>query len=470
MNLYIHQSVAKYNYIKWATYMIMNGKELIFKTLKNEVVERVPWIPYTGIHVASLNNISAETLLKDEKLLFQSLMEAHKQYTPDGMPVIFDLQLEAEILGCELMWDDKAPPSVRTHPLSEDKVIDLKLPAKEEGRLPIVLNVMKRMKKEVGDTTALYGLICGPLTLASHLRGMNLFMDMYEDEVFVQKIIEFSTEVFLRMSDFYIEAGMDVIAAVDPIVSQISTETFEIFLHEPYTKIFNYLRERKVYGGLFVCGDATKNMESMCKTNPDAISIDENIDIAAVKKITDSYNIVISGNIPLTTVMLHGTQQDNQKYAVNLIEKLGRKNFILALGCDMPYDVPPVNIIGISQAVQDPEATALFLKGYHKEILDIDVKMPDYLNLGRPLIEVFTIDSATCAACGYMKMAALEMKKIFDGKIDIVERKITERENVVRLGKIGIKNLPALIINGEPKFISIIPNRNELRKVIEMYL
>ena len=450
--------------------MMTKGKNLIFDVYENKEVERVPWIPYTGIHIGSLTDITAEALLKDENLLYENLMEAHRLYSPDGMPIIFDLQLEAEILGCELMWADKAPPSVKTHPLSETKDITLKLPQKDDGRLPLVLNVMERMKKEVGETTALYGLLCGPLTLASHLRGMDLFMDMYEDPEFVQRLIDFSTDVFLKIADFYIEAGMDVIAAVDPIVSQISPDSFEEFLHKPYTKIFEQLRKRKVFNGLFVCGDATKNLEVMCNTKPDSISIDENIDIVEAKKITDSYSIVISGNIPLTTVMLLGNQKDNQQFAIDLIDKLGKKNFILAPGCDMPYDIPKENIIGITQAVQNPEATRLFLKDYHKEELNIEVSMPDYSNLEKPLVEVYTVDSATCAACGYMTMAAMEMKELFGDKIEVVEHKITEIENVIRVGNLGLKSLPTLVINGEPKFISIIPKRSELKEEIEEYL
>ncbi len=447
-----------------------SGKELIYKIFNHESVERVPWVPYTGVQVGSLTNTTAEELLKNEDLLYKSLMKAHSLYGPDGMPVIFDLQIEAEILGCELMWAEKAPPSVRSHPLAEEKTLNLKLPTKEDGRLPLVLNVMERMKKEVGKTTALYGLVCGPLTLASHLRGMNLFMDMYEDEEFVQKIIDFSSEVFLRMADLYADAGMDIIAAVDPIVSQISPQTFQQFLHKPYTKIFEYLRNKNVYNGIFVCGDATKNMQAMCETKPDSISIDENIDLVEAKKITDKYNIVISGNIPLTTIMLLGTQQDNQKYSIDIIEKLGTKNFVLAPGCDMPYDVPAENIIGIAQAVQDTHATKLFLEDYIKEESDLEITMPDYEKLEKPLIEVYTVDSATCAACGYMTMAAMQMKDIFNDKIEVIEYKITEPENVLRVGKLGIKSLPTLVINGEPKFISIIPNRTELKEEIEKYM
>ncbi len=450
--------------------MNKSGKQLIFDAFEHKMLSRTPWIPYTGVQIGSLSGVTAADLLKSEDLLVENLLKAHELYGPDGMPVIFDLQIEAEILGCELMWAEKAPPSVKTHPLSARKDINLKLPTGDEGRLPLVLNTMRRLKKEVGTTTALYGLICGPLTLASHLRGMNLFMDMYEDEAFVQEIIDFSTEVFLRMTDFYLEAGMDIIAAVDPIVSQISPATFQQFLSKPYSVIFEYLRKKKVYSGFFVCGDATKNLEVMCHTRPDSISIDENIDIVKAKAITDRHNIVISGNIPLTTVMLLGTQQDNQQYSIDLIEKLGNKNFILAPGCDMPYEVPQENIIGIAQAVQDPEATRFFLKDYHKKKPDIEVTLPDYNRLDKVLVEVFTIDSATCAACGYMTNAAMQMNDIFGEEIEIIERKITLPENIARLEMIGLKNLPALLINGQLTFNSIIPSRKELIAAIKTHL
>jgi len=189
-----------------------------------------------------------------------------------------------------------------------------------------------------------------------------------------------------------------------------------------------------------------------------------------VKKITDKYNVIISGNIPLTSVMLLGNQKDNQKAAVDLIDKMGFENFILAPGCDMPYDVPKENIIGIAQAVQDYEATKKFLENYTSEKIDIDVKLPDYANLSRPLIEVYTIDSSTCAACGYMKGAADDVQKIYGDKIEVIEYKITEKENIARLGKLNISNLPAMLINGELKYVSIIPNRKELKEEIEKVL
>jgi uroporphyrinogen decarboxylase len=70
---------------------------------------------------------------------------------------------------------------------------------------------------------------------------------------------------------------MDVIAVVDPLVSQISSAHFEDFLSGPYAEIFASIRGRDAFSSFFVCGDATRNIEVMCKTAPDSISIDENV-------------------------------------------------------------------------------------------------------------------------------------------------------------------------------------------------
>ena len=208
----------------------------------------------------------------------------------------------------------------------------------------------------------------------------------------------------------------------------------------------------------------------MCKSGPDCLSIDENIDLIGAKKVTDKYNKVISGNIQLTVCMLLGNQQDCQKAAIEKIDQMGDSNFILAPGCDMPYDTPSENVIGIGQAVQNVESTRKFLESYVRKDIDIEVEMPDYENLDRVMIEVLTIDSATCAACGYMTAAARDMEAIFGDKVEVIERKITEMENIVRIGKLGVMNLPTIAINGDVKFISIIPNRDELKAAVEAKL
>lgn len=456
----------------------MNRKEIVLKTLRHEPVEQVPWVPFAGVHAGLLKNYTAKEVLQDGDKLFQSLIEVNRLYKPFGQPVVFDLQIEAECLGCGLVWAEDTPPSVVSHPLEDEDEIHVPckctIPTKDSGRIPMVLDVMRRMKEAVGENTALYGLVCGPFTLAAHLRGNNIFMDMYDDEDTVAEFLGYCSAVAARMAEYYVEAGMDVIAVVDPLISQISEDHFEQFMHEPFTGLFDHIRELGAFSSFFVCGDATRNIEAMCRTAPDSISIDENVDIFVAKAVTDRYNITLGGNIPLTTVMLHGTQQDNMKFVLDLLDKMEAehsmevtRNFILAPGCDMPYHVPVENVIGIVQAVLEPEKVREMLSNYVAQEDDTEVILPDYEHLERPLMEVFTLDSATCAACTYMMGAAREAKKAFGDSLDMVEYKFTEKESIARCRKMGVTNLPSLYINGELKFCSLVPSRQELEQAVK---
>ena len=448
----------------------MSSKELLFSVFRHEETDLVPWVPFAGVHAGKLKEHSGQEMLTDGGKLLESLLEVQKVYDPDGMPITFDLQIEAEILGCELVWADDAPPSVVGHPLAADLTIPTIIPQPTDGRLPMVLDVMKEMKAKVGDQTALYGLVTGPLTLASHLRGTDLFMDTFDRPEFVEELLAYCTKVALTVANYYIDAGMDVIAVVDPVVSQVSPRMFKRLLHEPFKQIFDAVRERGIFSSFFVCGDATKNIKVMCGTGPDCISIDENIDMVAAKAITDEFNITIAGNIPLSTIMLNGTQQDNMKYVVDLMHSVNHHNLIISPGCDMPYATPVENTIGAMEAVRDHERIHALVANYTSSLDNIEVEMPDYANLEKPLVEVFTIDSATCAACGYMTAVAKQVVESFNGEVEWIERKSTELENIARIKKLGFGHLPSICINGELKYSSNIPNAGEFKEEIRKYL
>lgn len=456
----------------------MTPKELLFAALEHKPTPRTPWIPFSGAHSARLKGYTASQFFQDEGKMVECLLEVNRLFKPDGQCCIFDLQVEAEILGCDLLWAEDGPPSVVSHPLNCDEndepvvPCDCMIPGPNDGRIPMICRAMSQVKAAVGDTTALYGLITGPLTLASHLRGSNIFMDMYDNDEYVKALLAFCNKVAFQMADYYIEAGMDVIAVVDPLISQISSGHFKQFAALPFTALFDHIKEKGAYTSFFVCGDATRNIEAMCKTGCHSISVDENVDMYTAKTICDQYHVAIGGNIPLTTIMLHGTQQDNMKYVIDLLDSFeDQTGLIVATGCDMPFDIPFENTIGCMQAAQHPNEVREIVKGYvATEENDWDVELPDYSNLSRPLIEVFTLDPATCAACTYMAAAADDAKAVFGDTIDCKVYKYTIKEDITRIKKMRVPNLPSLYINGELKFKSIIPSREELDAAIRAVL
>ena len=127
----------------------MNGLSLLEKAFRLEETERTPWVPFVGVHGAKLLGVDAETYLKSSKNLVDGISKAIELYRPDGIPVAFDLQIEAEILGCKLIWSKENPPAVVSHPLSEGvKLSALSLPEKTDGRIMVVLDAATILKNK----------------------------------------------------------------------------------------------------------------------------------------------------------------------------------------------------------------------------------------------------------------------------------------------------------------------------------
>jgi MtaA/CmuA family methyltransferase len=296
----------------------MNGKELLIRALHNQETERIPWVPFVGCHAAALIGVDAESYFKSADHIVDGIAKAIALYRPDGIPALFDLQVEAEAMGCELQWAPENPPSVASHPLENGvKLSDLKVPIKADGRFPIVLDATKRLCDTFGKQVAIYGLITGPFTLALHLRGTDIFYDMIDNPDSMHGLMAFTQKVAIATADMYMDAGCDVIALVDPMTSQISPDNLREFVAPYATPVFEHIKERNKISSFFVCGNAKRNIEEMCKCKPDNISIDENIPLDYVKEICQRYGISFGGNIKLTLTMLFGTPADNINDAQN---------------------------------------------------------------------------------------------------------------------------------------------------------
>lgn len=447
------------------------GRELVRAALRCQETPRAPWVPFAGVHAGRLRGYAAEEMLRDGEKLSRSLEEVHRRYRPDGMPVVFDLQLEAEILGCELLWSGGSPPSVKGHPLAGTREIPAYSVDGEQGRLPLVFSATRRLRALVGDSVAIYGLFCGPLTLASHLRGPRIFSDMKKDPGYLVALVEACAGVARTMADLWGEAGADVAVPVDPLVSQISPEHFGAFCRDPYQVLFERIRDRGMLSSFFVCGNAAKNIEGMCRTGPDGISVDENLDMAETKKITDAHGVSLGGNIPLTTVMMFGAPKENVRFVLDMVSSLSPRGLIVSPGCDMPYDLPPENVEACALAVRDPEAArALLAEGEEARGSGLGPVSPDagesgetqYRERIRPTVELYTLDPESCAACTYMRDVWQEARETL-GEVAFWEAyQYNRREDAKRIRGRGISHLPSLYVDGELWYDSLIPPVEEL--------
>ena len=453
----------------------MTGKEVLLRALSGQTTTRPAWLPYVSVHGASLIDVTAKEYLQSADLIVQGLTKANELYQPDGLPIVFDLQMEAEVLGCELKWADKTPPSVVSHPMSlmegpGKALSDLPDFSVEKGRFPIALEALDRIKKQLGEQVALYGLLTGPFTLTLHLMGNDVFMNMYDTPDHVLAVMDYCSEIACDVATAYVEHGADVVAVVDPMTSQISPEHFTQFVTPAVNKLFDHIRSLGSKGSMFVCGDATRNLEVMAETHCDNIAIDEQIPLDKIRDLALPRNKSFGGNLKLTTVLMMGNEMDARQNAINCIDAAGDRGFILAPGCDLPFDVKPENIQAVAQMVHDTyQRDIARTTGSVSETDSFDdIILPDYTNESAVIVDVVTLDSEGCAPCQYMFKATMDARNRLNDDCQVIvrEHKITTREGVGMLVKLAVPNLPSICIDGQCKFASIIPDTAVLVEAI----
>jgi len=156
------------------------------------------------------------------------------------------------------------------------------------------------------------------------------------------------------------------------------------------------------------------------------------------------------------------------KGVIDLIDSVDTlKNLIIAPGCDMPYDTPVENTIACAQAVKNPESTRELIKNYETVIDDSNIIIPDYANEEKVIIECFLIDPEQCAACTYMLASVEDNWEYLKDMAEYRVYKYFIKDDIARTRKMGVVNMPTLCIDGEQKFISIIPTRDELVEAVK---
>lgn len=136
----------------------------------------------------------------------------------------------------------------------------------------------------------------------------------------------------------------------------------------------------------------------------------------------------------------------------------------------MPYDTPVRNLQAVTEVVYDSYkrevARALSLpKGE-----EVAVDLGDFERSAAIMLDVITLDSASCAPCQYMMETVRAAAASFGDKVQWREHKIKEPRSIAVMKALGVSNIPTICIDGKAAFCSIIPPNDELTAAISTRL
>ena len=297
------------------------AKQAFIDAVRGKRTVSPPWVPYAGMHCAFVINEPADKYLQDPAILAKGLVETAKKYKADGIPLVFDLSIEAHALGCELKWWPDNVPSVTTHPCADKTPAEagLQMPTKDSGRWPVIFEAAKIAKPQLDELDCgLIGGLCGPLTLASHLAGVRIFTDVIKNPEFAAAVCEFAGKVGALSAQFYAEMGCDVIAIIDPVASQIRSATFQKFVTPNVTAAIDAIHDAGKTSTFFICGDATKVLKDVCELKTHGFAIDEQLNMNFVRDMAKQHGKGFGGNLKLTLALSLGLLSPREDAIVSL--------------------------------------------------------------------------------------------------------------------------------------------------------
>ncbi|MCE5333689.1 MAG: hypothetical protein LLG06_03785, partial [Desulfobacteraceae bacterium] len=226
-------------------------------------------------------------------------------------------------------------PSVVNHPCSRmesPRQLGLKVPTKQSGRWPVVLEAGRLLKPRLDALDCvMVGLCCGPLTLASHIAGVRIFTDVYKNKEFAKEVLEFAGEASAESARFYAEMGCEVIGIVDPVASQVKSETFREFVTPYVQKGLEVIHDAGAVSVFLICGDCTKVLEDVCRIGAKAFAIDEQLNLGFVRDMALKYGLGFAGNLKLTMSLSLGLIPPRED-AIASLAAGGTHGFVLAPG------------------------------------------------------------------------------------------------------------------------------------------
>jgi MtaA/CmuA family methyltransferase len=315
--------------------------------------QSMPVIPLVGIHGAQLATIDVEKALQDGSLMAESQLHALDTYGYDGILSFMDLTLEAEALGCKIVYHKDIVPSVAEAlftDVQDHDLIDVTR-IEESERVEEFIRAAELMKEAVDGENAVVGAyITGPFTLAGQLMGMeSLFENMMLYPDVFEQILEKTGEITTVMGEKYKNLGLDMIIILDPMASSdlISPRHFGTMVKPFIRKVIQLIDPPHALVVLHICGDTTPILYDMIDCGIDALSIDSKVDIAhAAHLCADDVGLI--GNIDPVNMLLKGSSKDVDAASHQCIEASVKANhFVLSSGCEVPKDTPVENILAM---------------------------------------------------------------------------------------------------------------------------
>ncbi len=306
-------------------------RQILPDLLQGSRSARPLFVPITFAMASRIENLPLPSFLTNPTKISNALRQTRGPLRSDAVSCYFDPLLEADALGVNDMTPGELPDSLAAS-----------AGAARRGRVPLALDVIRRMRALLRDETLLMAGISGPLTLASRLAYLT------------EPALELAIATIAEIAKSFAEAGASLIFLQERVIPEPGAANLEEWLSS-LTPIFNIVRFYEALPILQIAADdsggANSSLtESLANAWPDCVVT---LPLEALRNLSVGARL----NIPsakLGVSIPSGAFEPNAAGFDQMLKETIRefRPAIVTTATDLPITTDPKRVAALSEIVR----------------------------------------------------------------------------------------------------------------------
>jgi len=330
----------------------MTSRELVKRALVGEPVPRPAVGPLASHYHATVGGVTLRDYTLKSDVLADCVIKYHRKFQPDAIWMSSDTWVNASALGvpCDFPGDNQ--------PMAAADIDRIPSPdPKTQGRWPLMLDAMRRIRKALPDVFVIGCFDQYPFSLACCAMGMERVMtEVVDNPGMVKALMGRCADYTVAYACALAEAGADMLSGGASSGALLGPELYaEIAAPFERQVIARIKASVKMPVSLHMCGNAKPVLKSMAESGADVLEMDQRTDMRDAVKVIPR-NVAIWGNLDPVAVLAHGTPADvvrEVKEYIGIMDAAGHKRYVVSSGCTLAMETPDENLHALVNAVKN---------------------------------------------------------------------------------------------------------------------
>ena len=300
--------------------------------------------------------VSCEESRLDTEKTVRATIQAIERFGYDWAIVFPDDYIEFEPLGLKMNYDEYHPAMPREYlPMDRATLSGFRIPdAAKEMRLPIHLEMIRSLKKALGDTVCVCGRIAAPFSALALVYGVDtLLTKLLEDPQLVRDNARFFVEHQAAFGKAQFEAGADLLWLGDCVAASnfICVDHYSRFAFEPAAEVASALSIPRKHIIYHAAETALPHLARELQLPVGAVNAGEGVSIARIKAELHP-KCCLMGNLD-PRILRDGTPTQISVETERMVhENLTGGGYVFNTGEGVMPNSPPQNVEAMMKAAK----------------------------------------------------------------------------------------------------------------------